>query len=67
MIPSILLDPRVLFPPGSQHKEGVSRACSQGYPISFPIAPALCMGEGAVGQDEPFLLHKARQPAALGL
>lgn len=48
-------------------------AGSRGYPLAFPITPVLCTapgeakGEGAVGRDEPFLLHKARQPAALGL
>lgn len=52
---------------------GVSVAGSRGYPLAFPITPVLCTapseakGEGAVGRDEPFLLHKARQPAALGL
>ena len=48
-------------------------AGSWGYPLSFPVILVLCTapggakGEGAVGQVEPFLLHKARQPAALGL
>lgn len=70
---SILLDLSVSSHPERQPEEGVSMAGSRGYPLSFPITPILCTapsgakGEGAVGQDEPFLLRKARQPAALGL
>lgn len=58
-------------PPLDPAQGGGVQGWFQGYPISFaisfPITQPSCVGEGVVGQDEPFLLHKARQPAALGL
>lgn len=67
---SILLDPSVSSHPKHQPKEGGCPWLAPGaIPSLFPVTPVLCTapseakGEGAVGRDEPFLLHKARQPA----
>lgn len=57
---SISLDPRVSsLSPWIQHKQGLSRAGSQGYPVSFPITQPSAWGKGqGLDQTSPFCSTK---------